>query len=169
MDGGALPPGNLVSALIALETNRDRARLPALLDTLIGLLRAQDDEELTDAFSTWAEQVLLPRPLRGTASAPLPRLEEVRTMLAETVREWTEQWVEQGIERGIEQGRAEERALLCRLAARKFEAAAGQQLAAALAEVTDPGRLAQVGEWIIECGTAAELFARLADTPRRSQ
>ena len=32
MDGGALPPGNLVSALIALETNRDRARLPALLE-----------------------------------------------------------------------------------------------------------------------------------------
>ena len=87
VDGGALPPGNLVSALIALETNRDRARLPALLDTLIGLLRAQDDEELTDAFSAWAEQVLLPRPLPGqlpgTASAPLPRLEEVRTMLAE--------------------------------------------------------------------------------------
>ena len=164
VDGGSLPPGNLVSALIALETNRDQARLPTLLDTLIGLLRAQDDEELTDAFSAWAAQVLLPRRMRGTALAPLPRLEEVRTMLAETVREWTEQWVEQGIERGIEQGRAEERALLCRLAARKFDAAAGQQLATALAEVTDPGRLAQVGEWIIECGTAAELFSRLADT-----
>ena len=94
-------------------------------------------------------------------------------MLAETVREWTEQWVEQGIEQGraqgIEQGRVEERALLCRLAARKFDADAGQQLAAALAEVADPDRLAQVGDWIIECGTAAELFARLADTPRRSQ
>ena len=86
-------------------------------------------------------------------------------MLAETVQEWTEQWVEQGLERG----RAEERALLCRLAARKFDAAAGQQLAAALTDVTDPGRLAQVGDWIIECGTAADLFARLADTPRRSQ
>ena len=167
VDGGSLPPGNLVSALIALETNRDRSRLPALLDTLIELLRAQGDEELTDAFTAWAAQALLPRRMRGTASAPLPRLEEVRTMLAETVREWTEQWVEQGIERGIEQGRAEERALLCRQAARKFEAAAGQQLAAALAEVTDPDRLAQVGDWIIECETAADLFARLGDTPRR--
>ena len=167
VDGGALPPGNLVSALIALETNRDRSRLPALLDTLIELLQAQDDGELTDAFTAWAAQVLLPRRMRGTASAPLPRLEEVRTMLAETVREWTEQWVEQGLEQGLEQGRVEERALLCRLAARKFEAAAGQQLAAALAEVTDPDRLAQVGDWIIECETAADLFARLADTPRR--
>ena len=197
VDGGSLPAGNLVSALIALETNRDRSRLPALLDTLIGLLQSQDDKELTDAFSAWAAQVLLPRRLRGASSAPLPRLEEVRTMLADTVQEWTRQWVEQGLEqglergleqglergleqgleqglergleRGLEQGRAEERALLCRQAARKFDAAAGQQLAAALADVTDPDRLAQVGDWIIECGTAAELFARLADTPRGSR
>ena len=193
VDGGSLPAGNLVSALIALETNRDRSRLPELLDTLIGLLRAQNDEELTDAFTAWVAQVLLPRPLRGTSSAPLPSLEEVRTMLAETVQEWTEQWVEQGLERGIEQGRAqgieqgraqgieqgraqgieqgrvEERALLCRQAARKFDDDAGKQLAAALDDVTDSGRLTQVGDWIIECGTAAELFARLADTPRRSQ
>ena len=189
VDGGSLPAGNLVSALIALETNRDRSRLPALLDTLIGLLQSQDDKELTDAFSAWAAQVLLPRRLRGASSAPLPRLEEVRTMLADTVQEWTRQWVEQGLERGLEQGlergleqglerglergleqgRAEKRALLCRQAARKFDAAAGQQLAAALADVTDPDRLAQVGDWIIECGTAAELFARLADTPRGSR
>ena len=189
VDGGSLPAGNLVSALIALETNRDRSRLPALLDTLIGLLQSQDDKELTDAFSAWAAQVLLPRRLRGASSAPLPRLEEVRTMLADTVQEWTRQWVEQGLERGLEQGleqglergleqglergleqgRAEERALLCRQAARKFDAAAGQQLAAALADVTDPDRLAQFGDWIIECGTAAELFARLADTPRGSR
>ncbi len=104
------------------------------------------------------------RPLRENASASLRRLEEVRTMLAENPQQWTEQWVE----RGIEQGRAEERALLCRQAAREFEAAAGEQLAVALADVTDPVRLAQVGEWIIECGTVAEFLARLADTPHRS-
>ena len=56
-------------------------------------------EELTDAFTAWAAQVLLPRRMRGTASAPLPTLEEVRTMLAETVQEWTEQWVAQGSSR----------------------------------------------------------------------
>ncbi len=71
--------------------------------------------------------MLLPRRLPGAASAPLPELEEMHTLLSENVQKWT-----------------------------------GQQLAAALADVTDAGRLAQVGEWIIECGTAAELFARLA-------
>ena len=54
---------------------------------------------------------------------------------------------------GREQGRAEGRALLCRLAARKFDDDA-------------PERLAQVGDWIIECGTAAELFARVTETRR---
>ena len=78
-------------------------------------------------------------------------------MLEETVREWTADWVAEG----LEQGRAEERALLCRQAARKFDAATGQRLAAALADVADAERLAEVGDWIIECGTAAELLARV--------
>ena len=73
----------------------------------------------------------------------------------------------EGREQGLEQGRAEGRALLCRQAARKFDADAARRLAAVLAEVADPERLAQVGDWIIECGTAAELFACLgiAGTP----
>ena len=97
-------------------------------------------------------------------------------MLAETVREWTKDWVAQGREEGIaegreegiaegrEEGRAEERSLLCRQAARKFDADTAGRLADALAEIDDPERLAQVGEWIIECGTAADLMARVLGT-----
>ena len=159
--GGAdLPSGNLVSALIALETNRDQVRAPELLGVLIDLLRKQDDAELTAAFTEWVGQVLLPRRFRGSVSGPLPRLEEVRTMLAETVQEWTAEWVEQGREQGLQQG---QRVLLCRQAARKFDAAAGERLAVLLEGVTDSDRLAQVGDWIIECGTADDLFARLED------
>ena len=88
-------------------------------------------------------------------------------MLAETVREWTKDWVapghEQGLQKGREEGRAEERSLLCRQAARKFDASAAGQLADALAGVDDPARLAQVGEWIIECETAADLMARVLE------
>ena len=73
---------------------------------------------------------------------------------------------EQGLEQGRAEGRAEGRALLCRLVARKFDDDAARRLAAVLAEVADPERLAQVGDWIIECGTAAELFARVADARR---
>jgi predicted transposase/invertase (TIGR01784 family) len=160
VSGPELPSGNLVSALIALETNRDRARAPALLGALIDLLRKQDDEELTAAFGEWAAQVLLPRRFGRSVTGPLPRLEEVRAMLAETVQEWTAEWVEQGREQGREQGQRE---LLCRQAARKFDAAAAERLAARLEGVEDADRLAQVGDWIIECETAAELFARFQD------
>ncbi len=156
-----------MSALIALETSRDRERLPELLGSLIGLLREQGDEELTQAFRSWVEQVLLPRRFRGGESESLPRLEEVRTMLAEQVREWTEEWVEEGREQGIAQGRAEERALLCRQAERKFDAATARRLAAALEDVAGAGRLAEIGDWIIECGTAADLLARVSDERRR--
>ena len=144
----------------------------ALLEPLIELLQKQDDEELTAAFTEWVTQVLLPRRFRGSVSGPLPRLEEVRAMLAETVHEWTAEWVEQGREEGREEGRGQgieqgreqgQRALLCRQAARKFDAAAAQRLAAALEDVADPDRLAQVGDWIIECDTAADLFGRLSD------
>ena len=83
----------------------------------------------------------------------------------------TEQGIAQGIaqgrEQGIAQGRAEERALLCRQAERKFDVATARRLAAALEDVADPDRLAEVGDWIIECGTAADLLARVSDERRR--
>ena len=165
-----LPRDNLVSTLIGLETDPDRERLPELLKALIGLLQEHEDAALRQAFEVWITQVLLPRRFRDVAPESLPRLEEVRTMLEENVREWTAEWVaegrEQGLEQGREEGREEERTLLCRMAARKFDAATAQQLAAALAEVTDADRLAQVGDWIIECGTAADLLARLPGVRR---
>ena len=87
-------------------------------------------------------------------------------MRAERVREWTAPWVaegreqglKEGIEHGIEQGRAEERKLLCRLAARKFTTETAPRLSAVLDHLSDPKRLAQVGDWIIECETEEELL-----------
>ena len=91
-------------------------------------------------------------------------------MLSENVREWTAEWVaegrakglEQGRAEGLEQGRAEERALLCRQAARKFDGDDARRLAAALAGGADPERLAEVGDWIIDCETETGLPARVA-------
>ena len=71
--------------------------------------------------------------------------------------------------RGYEQGLAEERALLCRLAARKFDDDTAQRLAVLLEQTADAHRLAQAGVLIIECETGAELLDRVADdTARRT-
>ena len=114
-------------------------------------------------FAKWLERLmrrLAPRDAPPTIST----VEEARMTLEERVSQWPRQWLEQGRAQGIEQGRAQGieqgRALLCRLAARKFDAAAGEGLASALAGVADPERLAQVGDWIIECETGADLLAR---------
>ena len=52
------------------------------------------------------------------------------------------------------------------MAARKFGDDAGRRLAEALEDVADPERLEQVGVWIIECGTEADLLARVRDSNR---
>ena len=67
----------------------------------------------------------------------------------------------QGLERGEKQGLAAERELLCRLATRKFGAATGEALVRHLADISDPDRLAGIGERIIDCGTGAELLGWL--------
>ena len=157
-----LPADNLVSALAGLEKARDAPGLAAALRALRALLRAAGDEHLRRAFGAWFRWSLRASGrLPSGAGDSLARLEERQTMLEEALGEWTREWLERGRDEGIEQGRDEERALLCRLAVRKFDGAAAEELAAALAGVTDPERLGRVGEWIIECSTAADLLARV--------
>ncbi len=99
-------------------------------------------------------------------------LEDVRMTVIERVSEWPKQWVregreqglregiEQGLEQGIEQGRAEERALLERMAAFRFGRDTAQRLSAVLGEITNPERLAEVGEWLVRSETAEAFLAR---------
>ena len=156
-----LPGRNLMSALIALETNRERERTPALVAALIERLRELGDTALTRVFQEWVTQVLAPRRKWDPEMESMAILEEVRTMLAETVREWTADWVAEGREQGLKEGIEQERRLLCRQAARKFRAETAPRLSALLESLTDPERLAQVGEWIIDCETEEELLDRV--------
>ena len=55
-----------------------------------------------------------------------------------------------------------ERALLFRLATRRFGAETAECLSVALARVADPELLAEAGEWLVRCDTGAELLARVA-------
>ena len=82
------------------------------------------------------------------------------TFLEARAREWEAEWLAQGIEQGIEQGRADERALLCRQAERRFGSETAGRLSALLAGLTSAEML-QVGDWVVECGTGAELLSRV--------
>ena len=170
-----LPGRNLVSALVGLETSGTAEALSEAVEALSGWLRDSGDEELRRAFAEWLRQVSSRRFGEG---APLAAeaLEGGGAMLAERVQEWIEQWLregreqglELGLERGLERGRAEERALLCRQASRRFGAETGERLSGLLARLTDPERLAEVGDQVIECGTGAELLDRAGRLARLS-
>ena len=88
------------------------------------------------------------------------------------IRQGIEQGIERGIEQGIQQGiervRAEERTLLCRLAARKFDAGTAERLSGLLDGLTGADRLAEIGECIIDCDTGTDLLARAHRMTRRN-
>ena len=122
----------------------------------------QGDRLLDAAFADWVQQATERLTPRGEALPPVRTLEEAKMTLVERVAEWPKQWVREGIEQGLEQGLAHERALLRRQAASRFGEDTAGRLAEALAQITDPERLADLGEWLVRCDTGAELLARAA-------
>ena len=62
----------------------------------------------------------------------------------------------------LEEGRIQGQADVMRwMAARKFDAATAERLAGRLAEIADPTRMEEIGEWLIECEHGDELLARV--------
>ena len=159
--------------------SRPRGRRPGLTIHLLeaGAYRAAPESR---AFPGWkAEEIhaALNEPALSARTSAV--LERVGRALGERegtgpdhdplLRAHRRRGYEHGHERGLEHGRAEERALLCRLAARKFDDDTAQRLAVLLEQTVDADRLAQAGVLIIECETGAELLDRIAvNTARRT-
>ena len=77
-------------------------------------------------------------------------------MLEEAIIEWREAAVAEGLAQSI----ANERALLRRIAARRFGVAAGDSLATLLMREEDSERLAMIGDLIVDAANGEELLRR---------
>ncbi|NEX23888.1 Rpn family recombination-promoting nuclease/putative transposase, partial [Thiorhodococcus mannitoliphagus] len=95
---------NLVAALFRLEKSQGPGPLHDAISALIDWLAAQEQASLRRAFTVWIKRVLLPGRLPGADLPAMADLLEVKTMLAESVIEWTEDWKRQGLEEGRRQG-----------------------------------------------------------------
>ncbi|MGC8643069.1 MAG: Rpn family recombination-promoting nuclease/putative transposase [Isosphaeraceae bacterium] len=116
---------NLVAALFRLENSRTLDDVRQVLDALAQWLNAPEQASLHNAFTVWMNKVLLPRRMPGVEFIGPNDLQEVRSMLANRVAEWTEQWkqdgLHQGLHQGLQQGRQEAGAeLLLRLLEHRF-------------------------------------------------
>ncbi len=178
--GEDLPRDNLVAAAFRLNA----AKTPVgMADRLRAMPRDLGDDAVR-ALIDWMRMVFPKRFPQSDAAEVIASLERefpeivkeegVMMALAERARQWEEEYTREGFEkglkqgleqgekrgekRGLEQGLAAERELLRRMAARKFGAAAGDELVSQLAGISDPERLAGIGERIVDCGTVAELL-----------
>ena len=159
---------NPAAALLRLQRCRRPAELPGLASALFGAMqRAGFAEAFAERLSDALMHMLAAR-FGGDETGEghteelqraLRYMEEPR-MLAETAARWRREAIEEGMAKGLTKAMLHERALLQRQTVRRFGVVAGDALAALLANEEDVERLAQVGELVVDCGSATELLER---------
>ena len=154
------PRQNLLRAVAQLEQSRTPADVLRVAEELSGRLRERG--MLERAFVDWMRQMAERLAPRGAKVPPVRTLEEIRMTLVERVSEWPAQWVQEGRRQGLEQGVAQQREMLCRQAASRFGTEAADRLVVVLAPISDPARLAEVGDWLVRCETGGEFLARVS-------
>ncbi len=111
---------NLVAALFRLEKSRGPEDIQRILTALLEWLREPDLAALRRSFSAWLSGVLLPSRVPGIAITQVADLQEVKSMLAESVMEWTDQWKQEGRQEGQEDALEKARGVLVRDLERRF-------------------------------------------------
>ena len=159
----SLPEGrNRVAELIRLARSRGLKEMVTMFAGLAEWLSEPEHEHehegLIRAFWEWLDKVHLPAQGLDVELPALKNWREAGTMMNEAVNDWTAPWREEGRAEGRAQGQTE---VMRRMAARKFDAGTAQRLAERLKAIADPERVAEIGEWLIECEHGDELLARV--------
>ena len=166
----AVPRANLLRRVAEVEQSVQAGTLPQRVRELGEWLAGEGEPGLTRTFDLWLGALA---EKWGMALPSIREYEEVHAVLLEKIDRWgdeilargIEQGIEQGVEQGVKQGIEREKALLRRQAERRFGPAAAERLSAVLAAVTDADRLAEIGDWIVDCATAADFLARVEGSP----
>lgn len=167
-----LPEGpNLMAALIRVAHCRSVKPVEEMVKMLVARELAPGEEGLVGAFLVWYEQARRRHDLPKVDMSILDDLNKGKPMRNEVMTEEAERWAAQRfaeraaplVERSRVEGRAEgQTEVMRRLAARKFDPVTADQLAGYLAEIPDPERLGEVGEWLLECDSGEALLDRVA-------
>ena len=118
-------PQNPVVNIIRLERSAVPADVRRAVSQSLKSLPGPASASLRRAFVVWINRIVLRRLMPGQEVPEVNELQEIDTMLAETVAGWTQQWKEEGLQEGLQQGRKEgrkegESALLLKLLERRF-------------------------------------------------
>ena len=152
-----------------MERQPSPENLRQVMSGLKGRFQGPGFDELREALSSWvagvAEAWQIPEEELArirTATEDETMFERVKEMREQVHRDGIAKGLEQGLERGRAEGRAEEgRALVGRLATKKFGTRTARRLSRILEDIADPERLAEAADAIIDCDSDAELLARI--------
>ena len=155
-----LPESNVVSWIASMERDSSADNVWRVVREVLGRYPGPDHAKLREAFREWI--------LGGAESWVLAKetLDQVNSLKeAGMVYAGIEELKERAHLEGLGQGRAEGRAtLVCRQAKLKFGADTADRLRRMLKHMTDPERIARIGDRIIECETGAELLAGIRES-----
>lgn len=146
-------PDNLVALLFELERSRTLDELAGPVERLGRLLKGPDAADLRRAFRAFLGESLLPNRFPAARIPAMLELEEVRPMLRETVRGWTQEWKQDGIREGRREGEA---TLLIRQLELKFGPL--QPGDRARIDAADSEQLLAWGERVLTARSSDEVF-----------
>jgi predicted transposase/invertase (TIGR01784 family) len=101
------PLRNVAAGLFRLEKSQGPENLQRVVTALLEWLREPELAELRRSFAKFLLKNLLPARMPGIEIPEIADLQEVKSMLAERVMEWTHQWKQEGLEEGLQKGRQE--------------------------------------------------------------
>ncbi len=155
------PDGNRLAAVARLAGSATARELVLRLAAEWRRFRGPADARFRRGMLAWAEEAVLGFPDSGFE---LPSFEELDGLeendmaypLDDRAQQWQAEWLEEGREEG-------QRAMLARLAERRFGADAAGRLSAALNGAPGGARLTELSDLVIGCETAEEFIERLQD------
>ncbi|NIA05499.1 MAG: transposase [Proteobacteria bacterium] len=144
---------NLVAALFRLENSRSPEQLLAVVINLLHWLSGPSQDSLRRAFTVWFSRVLFPTRFDTENQPVIEELHEVKTMLAERVKEWNKESMERGLQKGLQKGALQ---LLTRLLEKKF-GSLPPDLMLRLTQ-SDEEQILQWSERILTADTLGDIF-----------
>jgi len=148
-----LPARNLISAVFQLEKSQYPEDIRTVVSSLIQWLKSPEQESIRRAFTVWINRVLLPVRLPGQDVPHVNDLLEVKTMLAERVKEWTKEWKEEGIQKWMQKDTSQ---VLYRLLTKKIGSLSAK--VESKLEKADKEQLMQWSEQVLTANSLGDIF-----------
>lgn len=151
-----------------------RKELQARLPEVLGLLRELRGQKSGLEFIETVLRYLgcaAEMPKEDLKRAVIQALPEGEQFMATPAEQWRQEGVQQGLQQGLQQGFQQgERQMLVKQVRRRFGEDTAQQSEVLLTKITDPAKLEDLGEILVECTDAVDWLNRLqASNPERAK